>query len=241
MRPLAMRLCHVRLCDVRRGASAVVGTLLLIAGVGCSSRNQPADSSASQDAVRGDSIGDLTGAPRSTDSAARASRAGESIARPAPPRRQAPNAPSTSASRPVSPPAPAADTGAQHRNDGSMMDPPIHRTNPRDDDIFRPDAPGAGTDQRSTELFAEIRALAKPEGCASAGQCRSLPIGRKACGGPRAYVVYCPRSTNEGALKAKIAELERVDLEAAKHTVSDCMLVVAPRIVVSGGACRPAP
>ena len=138
-------------------------------------------------------------------------------------------------------PAPTADTSAQRRNDGSMLNPPIHTTNPRDDDIFRPSAPGAGTGQPSIDLLAEIRALAKPEGCATAGDCRTLPVGRKACGGPRMYVVYCPKRTNESALKTKIAELDRVDAEAAKNTVSDCALVVAPRVTVSGGACRPSP
>ena len=199
--------------NARADLPLLVALLLVVPAGACQSRSQPSDSSASSDAVRGDSVGDLTGAPRAVDSSA--------------------------ATRPAAPvPKPATDTNAQRRNDGSMMNPPIHRTNPRDDDIFRPDAPAAGSEQPSGDLLAQIRALAKPEGCATTGECRSLPVGRKACGGPRTYVIYCPRSTNEAALKAKIAELERLDIEAARTTVSDCAMVLAPRITASGGTCR---
>ena len=186
---------------------------LLLGGVSCRTHDQPSDSSTSSDAVRADSVGDRADAPRSPDSS----------------RTTRPVAPAT---RPV------LDTSAQRRNDGSMTNPPIHRTNPRDDDIFRPDAPPTGSDQPSGDLLAEIRALAKPEGCATAAECRTLPVGRKACGGPRTYVVYCPRTTNESALKARIAQLDRADAEAARHTMSDCAMVLPPRITVSGGACR---
>ena len=212
----------------------------------CTTRGQPADSSSADAAVRGDSIGDLTGAPRSQDSAA--IRAPATGATPSPASSASSKPPSTAkppaSSRPVAtakPPAssrPAADTGAQRRNDGSMMNPPIHRTNPRDDDIFRPGTPAAGTVPPSGNLLAEIRALAKPDGCASAGECQSLPVGRKACGGPRDYVVFCPKSTNVATLRAKIAELYRVDEAAAKNSVSDCMLVTPPRVTLSGGVCR---
>jgi hypothetical protein len=199
--------------NVHAGLPLLVALLLVVPAGACQSRSRPSDSSASSDAVRGDSVGDLTGAPRSVDSSV--------------------------ATRPAAPvPKSAADTSAQRRNDGSMTNPPIHRTNPRDDDIFRPDAPAAGSDQPSGDLLSQIRALAKPEGCATAGECRTLPVGRKACGGPRTYVVYCPKTTNESALKAKIAELDRADAEAAKHTMSDCAMVLPPKISVSGGACR---
>jgi hypothetical protein len=186
--------------------------LLAIAGSGlsaCTKRSQPSDSTSSDAAVRGDSIGDLTGPPRSADS------------------------PSTrTPSRPASPLP--VDTNAQRRNDGSMLNPPIHRTNPRDDGS----TPGAAPPALSGDLLAQINALAKPGGCASAGDCQTLPVGRKACGGPRAYVVFCPKSTNVVALRARIAELDRVDQEAAKHTISDCSLVVPPSVTLVGGACR---
>jgi hypothetical protein len=108
-----------------------------------------------------------------------------------------------------------------------MMNPPIHRTNP-----------DAGTGEPAFDLMTQINALAKTSGCTNAGDCQTLPVGRKACGGPRSYVVFCSKTTNVALLKAKIAELDRVDLAAAKNTVSDCMMVMPPRVTVSGGACR---
>ena len=45
-------------------------------------------------------------------------------------------------------------------------------------------------------LEAEARALASPDGCAQPGDCRSAPVGAKACGGPRSYVVYCAATTD---------------------------------------------
>lgn len=186
--------------------------------VACGTRGQPGDSSRTDAAVRGDSIGDLTGGPRATDST---------------------RAPTGANTRPPTGTTPtrASDTAAQRRNDGSMMNPPIHRTNPRDDDAARTDLPVGSAGQSSIDLLAEIHALAKPQGCASTADCRTLPVGRKACGGPRAYVVFCPRRTDVAKLTARIAQLERIDIELAKGTVSDCMLVTPPTVVATGGVC----
>jgi hypothetical protein len=108
-----------------------------------------------------------------------------------------------------------------------MTNPPIHRT-----------IPGERGGEPSFDLMSEINALAKPGGCSNAGDCQSLPVGRKACGGPRTYVVFCAKSTNVAALRAKIAELDRLDVEAAKNTASDCMMVMPPHVTLSGGVCR---
>ena len=111
--------------------------------------------------------------------------------------------------------------------------PPIHRT----PYPGRSDPPAAGSGRIAT-LLAEIRALARSDGCTAAGDCRSLPIGHKACGGPREYVVYCATTANVTALRAKAAELERLEREAARGMVSDCRLVTPPTVTLSGGVCR---
>jgi hypothetical protein len=103
----------------------------------------------------------------------------------------------------------------------------------------------AGRDTASNDverLEAEARALAKTSGCEQASQCRTAPVGSKACGGPRAYLVYCPRTTDEGALLRKLDELRRS--EAARNQregiASDCALTPEPRVEVVGGSCRAA-
>lgn len=139
----------------------------------------------------------------------------------------------------TTPPAPAATQPSVHgepptRGDGRATNPPIHRTNPRDEDVMSP----AG-DDRASALLGEIRRLARADGCAKVGDCATLPVGRKACGGPRSYVVYCATTTDVAALRRTIGELDALDRAAtAKGAVSDCLLVAEPRPVLSGGACR---
>ena len=208
--------------------------------LGCSTRDTKSDSTSSDAAARGDSVGDLSGAPRSADSVGGAAASGASTTassgtkstggagKTAPATTKAgKTTPATSAPVTRTTGTPANDTGAQRRNDGSMMNPPIHRTNP-----------GAGTGEPGFDLMAQVNALAKTSGCANAADCQTLPVGRKACGGPKTYVVFCSKSTNVALLRAKIAELDRVDLAAAKNTVSDCMMVMPPRVTLSGGVCR---
>src|SRR5882672_7586613 len=48
------------------------------------------------------------------------------------------------------------------------------------------------------------KALVKTDGCSSAGECRTAPVGSKACGGPRYYLVYCSRTTDSVALFKKL-------------------------------------
>jgi hypothetical protein len=91
-----------------------------------------------------------------------------------------------------------------------------------------------------TRLEAEARALAKPGGCEQASQCRTAPVGSKPCGGPRTYLVYCPRTTDEGALLRKLDELRRAEdaRNRKEGMMSDCSLTPEPKVDVIGGSCR---
>lgn len=200
-----------RMRQGRQGAAALFAGMLL--ATACSSSDSAADSARIDTALARETAGDLTGLPVVRDS-------GQATARDSAPRT-----------------APVRESEGQRRTDGSPRNPPIHRTTPRDDDVLDPRT-GGGTAAAKGDLLAQVRALAKTTGCATAGDCRALPVGRKACGGPRAYVVYCPASTDERALRVKIGELDRADMEANRGAVSDCMLVTEPSITVSGGQCR---
>lgn len=93
------------------------------------------------------------------------------------------------------------------------------------------------------QLGRDARALANPEGCQNAGMCRTAPLGVKACGGPREYVVYCTATTDSVALYRKLDELARAEraFNERHGIVSTCELRVEPAIALVGQGCRAAP
>ena len=106
-------------------------------------------------------------------------------------------------------------------------------------------APVTGTIDNAmvAKLEQEARALAKTEGCASTGQCKAAPMGAKACGGPRAWIVYCPLATDEVGLTRKLDELRAAEERYNRETglVSDCAMLNEPSVELSNGVCRSAP
>jgi hypothetical protein len=195
---------------------------------GCSTRTDEVDSATIDTALARETAGDLTGAP--TIDTARRTTTG-------------PRADTGSKRPPASPSTTTPERGKTTRDpdlgrDGNREQvpevPPIHRTpypGPG-----QPNPPAAN--DRIAALVAEIRSLARTGGCTDAGDCRSIAIGYKACGGPRDYVVYCATTTNVATLRARAAELERLEREAARGMVSDCQMVTAPTVSLGGGVCR---
>ena len=90
------------------------------------------------------------------------------------------------------------------------------------------------------QLEQEARALAKIDGCTGGAQCRSAPVGAKACGGPRYWLPYCPLTTDVAALMSKLSVLQGAEQQFNRTygVVSDCSYVVEPGLTVSGGSCR---
>lgn len=88
-------------------------------------------------------------------------------------------------------------------------------------------------------LERRLRALAIAEGCDSAGQCKTAPVGERACGGPREYVVYCPLTTDEPALLAAVDSLKRAEMRHNQATgaVSTCEYRMPPNMDVVAGSC----
>ena len=82
-----------------------------------------------------------------------------------------------------------------------------------------------------------VRSLIGDAACESDGQCRTVPTGAKACGGPEAYLAWSVARTDEKALRAEAdrhAKAARLDT-AAKGMASNCSVVVDP-----GAYCAPA-
>lgn len=108
----------------------------------------------------------------------------------------------------------------------------------------REDPPAVGGDPalgtaRVQELERRARELARTDGCDRADQCATAPVGAKACGGPRSYLVYCKATTDEPALLAALAELRKAEEEYNRSAgiVSDCMLVTPPSTRLDGRQC----
>jgi hypothetical protein len=103
-------------------------------------------------------------------------------------------------------------------------------------------APQETAQDRVQRLEREARALARADGCTSGGECRAAPVGDRACGGPRTYIVYCARTTDSVALYRKLDELAQAEnaYNQQEGVVSTCEFRMPPRIVAGLGSCRAA-
>jgi hypothetical protein len=135
-------------------------------------------------------------------------------------------------------PQPSASGGKATRSMGSVISPPPQDTAPPVPRDTTPDA-------RPTlaRLEQEARALAKTDGCASIGACRTAPVGWRGCGGPRTYLVYCAATTDTIALFRKLRELEEAEqrYNATSGMMSTCEFRMPPGVRLEGRSCREAP
>ena len=88
-------------------------------------------------------------------------------------------------------------------------------------------------------LEDQAKALVNTEGCTSPSECRTAPVGSRACGGPRYYLVYCSRSTDSAALYRKIDAVAAAEREYNTHykIMSTCEFRLPPKVALSGGSC----
>jgi hypothetical protein len=91
-----------------------------------------------------------------------------------------------------------------------------------------------------TDLEDQAKALVKTTGCSSADECRTGPVGSRACGGPRYYLVYCAATTDSAALFRKLDAVAAAEREYNAHynIVSTCEFRMPPKVALSGGSCQ---
>ncbi len=89
-------------------------------------------------------------------------------------------------------------------------------------------------------LEDQAKALIKAEGCGSATQCRTAPVGSRACGGPRYYLVYCAQTTDSAALFRKLDAVAAAEREynTRYKIMSTCEFRMPPTVALSGGSCQ---
>jgi len=92
-------------------------------------------------------------------------------------------------------------------------------------------------------LEDQAKALVKAEGCSSAAQCRTAPVGSRACGGPRYYLVYCAQTTDSVALFRKLDEVAAAEREfnTSYKMMSTCEFRMPPTVALTGGSCQAPP
>ncbi|PTT91598.1 hypothetical protein DBR42_03525, partial [Pelomonas sp. HMWF004] len=83
-----------------------------------------------------------------------------------------------------------------------------------------------------------------PASCSSDAQCRTLPVGAKACGGPAGYWAWSVVGTDEARLRElgqRQAEAQKREIEASGLR-SNCRMVTDPGVACVAGRCQvPAP
>jgi hypothetical protein len=99
---------------------------------------------------------------------------------------------------------------------------------------------GVMTPAKPGDTLAEIRRLIGTPACSENAQCRTLPVGAAACGGPQEYLPFSNASTDEGQLRA-LAERSKVERQAeikSSGEMSICIHRPDPGAVCVAGACQ---
>lgn len=100
-------------------------------------------------------------------------------------------------------------------------------------------APSAASDGAASSLGARITADIGDAACDNASQCRTLPVGSKACGGPAGYLPWSTKRSN-GELLARLAA-EQAAAESQQNAksgmMSTCSVEQDPGATCSAGKC----
>ena len=91
-------------------------------------------------------------------------------------------------------------------------------------------------------LEDQAKTIAKASGCSTVSQCRTAPVGNRACGGPRYYLAYCSTATDSVALFRKLDEVAAAEnaYNRKYQLASTCEFRMPPPLALSGGECRAA-
>lgn len=123
----------------------------------------------------------------------------------------------------------------------SCVQPPANGTGAGDSTPPARAQPGSqGADWAAiVRLEDQAKAIAKTSGCSTVSQCRTAPVGNRACGGPRYYIPYCSQSTDSVALFGKLAEVASAEnaYNRKYQVVSTCDFRMPPELRLDGGSC----
>lgn len=88
-------------------------------------------------------------------------------------------------------------------------------------------------------LREQVAGLMREPVCAETADCKTLPFGAKACGGPKTYLVYSLKTTDVPLLESTVEKYNRQEAAQNRETgaVSDCMFVSEPRVSCVKSRC----
>ncbi|QYF94675.1 hypothetical protein KY495_05620 [Massilia sp. PAMC28688] len=86
-----------------------------------------------------------------------------------------------------------------------------------------------------SRLMAEIGDAA----CDTAQQCKTVPVGSKACGGPEGYLAYSTKRSDSAKVARLAAEdaAQRKEQDQRSGMISNCMMLMDPGATCSAGRC----
>lgn len=102
-----------------------------------------------------------------------------------------------------------------------------------------PASASASPSATPASLLAAIEAERGAARCDSDGQCRTIGVGAKACGGPERYLAWSSKDGDGSRLKALVrqhAELRRQE-DAESGMMSTCNLIPDPGATCQAGQC----
>lgn len=103
-----------------------------------------------------------------------------------------------------------------------------------------PAIPASTPEPESARLTRELHALIGPAACNADSQCRSLPVGAKACGGPAGFLAWSTAGTDAARLQdlaTRQAEAQRREIETSGLR-SNCAVSTDPGAACVAGRCQ---
>jgi len=102
------------------------------------------------------------------------------------------------------------------------------------------DAGGGDPNLELASVRSEIRQLAGDGRCKEDSQCRAIPIGKRDCGGPDAYVVFSTLTAKTAALEARAAEYTALQEEILRDRsgVGPCEIILEPKLACIQQRCQ---
>lgn len=104
----------------------------------------------------------------------------------------------------------------------------------------RAPSPNAPSATAPSDTLGSLRALVGDAACSDSAQCRTLPLGARACGGPEAYLAYSTAKGSKAQLRslAERYQAERRAANKASGMISTCQFMPDPGAVCQAGRCQ---
>lgn len=99
--------------------------------------------------------------------------------------------------------------------------------------------PVAAKAPAAQSLMQQIKAEIGDAACDSSQQCRTLPVGQRACGGPEAFLPYSTKRSDAAKLVRMASEdsAARKEQNTRSGMISTCQAILDPGATCSAGRC----